>query len=226
MATKESGRSGDWREIDRWEGGVGWIAHPDEKMQRASHAFEVDGDVWVIDPVDAEGIDDLLADYGEVAGVAVLLDRHTRDADAVANRHDVSVHVPRWMTGVEEKVDAPVERFGVELADTGYEAIQILDTPFWQEAALHDGDAGVLVVPEAVGTAPFFRTGGERIGVHPMLRLFPPKRLGRLSPDRVLVGHGAGVHEDATDALRDALDGSRSRAPSLYAKAARQFLPV
>ena len=24
--------------IDRWDGGIGWIAHPDEDSRRASHA--------------------------------------------------------------------------------------------------------------------------------------------------------------------------------------------
>ena len=224
MPMKESGRTAEWREIDRWDHGVGWIAHPDERLQRASHVVEVDGDVWVIDPVDAEGIDDLFAEFGDVAGAVVLLDRHTRDADVIANRHDVSVHVPRWMSGVDEKLDAPVEPLHAELGDTGYGVAQVLETPFWQEAALYDAESGVLVVPEAVGTSSYFRTDAERLGVHPMLRLFPPKKLGDLSPDRVLVGHGEGIATDATTALQDALTGSRSRAPSLYAKTARQFL--
>ena len=53
--------AGDARlhEIDRFDGGVGWIAYPEETMERASHALAVhdeEGDadeVWVIDPVDA-----------------------------------------------------------------------------------------------------------------------------------------------------------------------------
>jgi len=31
-------------EIDRFDGGVGWIAYPDETMQRASHALQTDED--------------------------------------------------------------------------------------------------------------------------------------------------------------------------------------
>lgn len=224
MAMKDSGPATNWREIDRWDHGVGWLAHPEERMRRASHAIEVDGEVWVIDPVDAEGIDDLFAELGAVAGVVVLLDRHTRDADAVATRHGVSVHVPRWMSGVAEEVGAPVERLRTELDETGYGVHQVVDNPFWQEAALYGEDTGVLVVPEALGTAEHFLTDTERLGVHPMLRLFPPTKLGRLSPDRVLVGHGEGVHDDAADALDHALRGARSRAPALYAKTARQFL--
>lgn len=226
MTMKASGPAVEWREIDSWEHGDGWIAHPEEQMQRASHALEVDGDVWVVDPVDAEGIDDLFVSLGDVAGVVVLLDRHTRDADAIANRHDVAVHVPRWMSDVATKIDAPVEPLHTQLGDTGYGVHQVLDLPFWQEAALYDEDTGTLVAGDALGTAEYFVTGSERLGVHPMLRLFPPKKLGRLSPERILVGHGHGVHEEASNALQHALHGSRARTPALYAKTARQFLPV
>lgn len=226
MTMKATGPATDLHEIDRWEHGVGWLAHPEEEMRRASHAVESDGDVWVVDPVDADGVDDLIAELGDVAGVAVLLDRHTRDADAVANRHDVSVHVPRWMSGVEDEIDAPVERLHTQLGDTEFGVHQVIDLPFWQEAALYGEDSGTLLVPEALGTADFFRVGSERLGVHPMLRLFPPKKLGRLSPERILVGHGEGIQADASAALDDALRRSRSGAPSLYAKTLRQFLPV
>jgi hypothetical protein len=227
------GDSPDLRAIDRWDGGVGWLAHPDEGMQRASHAVVGDGDggdepaVWVFDPVDAPGVDDLLADLGAVAGVVVCLDRHARDAATVANRHDAPVYLPHWMDGVAGALDAPVERFGRELPDSGYRAVRVRDSslPPWQEVALAN-DAGTLYVPEAVGTAPYFRAPGERLGVHPMLRLTPPRRaLGGLDPDRVLVGHGQGVLTDAGEALRDALDGSRRRAPAAYLGALAGFLP-
>lgn len=226
MSLRASGPATGWREIDRWEHGVGWIAYPEERMQRASHAIEDDGDVWVVDPVDADGIDELLAELGDVAGVVVILDRHTRDADAIADRHDVSVHVPRWMSGVEKKIDAPVERLHTQLGDTSYGVHQVIDLPFWQEAALYGEDSGVLVTGDALGTAGYFLTGSERLGVHPMLRLFPPKKIGRLSPERIYVGHGEGLQQDAAEALTDALRGARSRTPSLYAEAVREFLPV
>ncbi|UIP01245.1 hypothetical protein Hbl1158_06915 [Halobaculum sp. CBA1158] len=212
---------GDPVVIDEFDGGVGWIAYPDETMERASHALSVDGDVWVLDPVDGDGVDDLIADLeGDVAGVVVCLDRHKRDAAAIATRHDVPVYVPDWMTGVATKLDAPVERFGRELG--GLRAITIRDSsiPPWQEVGLLDEDGGTLYVPESVGTSSYMRTGGETLGVHPMLRLFPPRRaLSGLSPERVLCGHGAGVTEGGARALADALDSSRGNAPGLYVKA-------
>ncbi|WP_049906317.1 hypothetical protein [Halorubrum tebenquichense] len=221
-------------EIDRYDGGVGWIAYPDETMERASHAFAVhneesdEDDVWVVDPVDAPGVDDLLGELGTVAGVVIGLDRHVRDSDTLAARHDVPVYVPEWMTGVVEDLDpeVEVERFGSRLADTGFEAVRIRDSsvPPWQEVGLFDGET--LIVPESVGTGSYFRGDRERLGVHPMLRLTPPtSALSGLNPERVLVGHGVGVHERAAVALEDALSNSRSKAPGLYASTLKSALP-
>lgn len=77
------------------------------------------------------------------------------------------------------------------------------------------GGAADLVCPEAVGTAPLFRVKGERLGVHPALRLFPPRRqLAGFEPEHLLVGHGEGIHGVvAAPALREALAGARRRAP-------------
>ncbi|WP_222917858.1 hypothetical protein [Natrinema sp. SYSU A 869] len=227
MSFRVDERAADFREIDRFDGGVGWIAHPDERMQRASHALEVDGEVWVIDPVDAEGIDELFAEFGDVAGVVVGLDRHKRDAAAIADRHDVPVYLPEWFTGVTEEIDAAVARFDDELSDTGIRAITVIDSRFWQEVALYNPADGTLVVPETVGTANFFLAGDERLGVHPMLRLKPPRTALRgVAPERVLVGHGTGVMADAARVLEDALSRSRKRAPRLYAETAWEMLPV
>jgi len=222
------GDSPDLRVVGRFEDGLTWQAYPDEEMQRASHALAVDGEAWVVDPVDAPGLDDLLAEVGEegVAGVVVGLDRHRRDAATVARRHDAPVYVPDWMSGVVGDLGGvDVERFGRTLADTGYEALTVRDSsvPPWREVGLFDGET--LVVPEAVGTAPYYVARGERLGVHPMLRPFPPTRaLSGLEPTRVLVGHGAPVLSEATAALHDALANARRNLPAAYAKAVRRML--
>lgn len=227
MSSRVDERPSDFEEIDRFDGGVGWIAHPEETMRRASHALEIDGDVWVFDPVDAEGIDDLFAEFGDVAGVVVMLDRHKRDAAAVADRHDVPVYLPEFFEGVTEELDAPVARFDDELSDTGLRAFPVVDNRFWQEVALYNPADGTLVVPEAVGAADYFLAGDEDLGVHPMLRLAPPREpLRSIAPERVLVAHGPGVMADASRTLEDALAGSRKRAPRLYAGIAWKMLPV
>ena len=228
MTLRVDEHASDFAVIDRFEGGVGWIAHPEEEMQRASHALAVDGDVWVIDPVDAAGLDDLLAEYGDVRGVVVLLDRHTRDAAAVANRHQVPVYLPEIFEDVTgEDLEAPVARFSDELSTTGIEAHTLVDSRFWREVALYDRDDGTLVVPESVGTADFFLAGGERLGVHPVRRPLPPRStLGKFDPERILVGHGPGVLSNADVALADALASARWRAPLVYAGMVRSMLPV
>ena len=221
MPMKGSG-VGELAVVDRFEGGVGWIAHPDETMRRASHAVESEGGLWIVDPVDADGLDGLLSEYAAPEGVVVLLDRHRRDAATVANRHDVAVHVPKWMDGVASDIDAPTRRFGSDLA--GFQVGRLIDNPLWQEATLFDGET--LVVPEALGTVAYFRAPNEDLGVHPMLRVLPPTELRSYDPDRLLVGHGEGIFEDAGPTIRRAIDGGRGRAASLYLKNVRGLLGV
>jgi hypothetical protein len=219
------GGTADPQVVGRFDGGLTWRAYPDEGMQRASHALAADGEAWLVDPVDGPGLDDIVAEVGPVAGVVVGLDRHTRDSAAVANRHGVPVFLPQCVAGVADDLEAPVEQFGRELADTGFSALTVRDTslPPWREVALFDGET--LVVPEALGTAPFFLGRGERLGVHPMLRLTPPSRtFSGLEPERILVGHGDPLLEDAAAVLRETLRGARRRAPSAFANALRRVV--
>ncbi len=216
MPAKVTDDATGYREVDRWPGGVGWIAHPEETMRRASHALATDDGVYVVDPVDAPGVDDLLAEVGEVAGVVVLSNFHRRDAAAVAGRHGVAVHVPETMTDLAGDLPAPVELVEPGATLGGYELVPVdVGTPVgpdWHEYALYDGET--LVVGESVGCAPYMRVGDERLGVMTLRRLDPPtEALADLEPDRVLSGHGSGVLEDGDEALAEALDGARRRLP-------------
>ena len=74
-----------------------------------------------------------------------------------------------------------------------------------------------------LGTVGYFTAPGEAIGVHPLLRLRPPRDLGELEPEHILCGHGAGVHGPAaTAALREALATSRRRLPRALASGLRR----
>lgn len=219
MSFKQSG-SGDLTIIDEFDGGFGWLAYPEEEMQRASHALHTDAGTFLVDPLDADGLDDELdARDADVAGIVVLLDRHERDAKALADRYSVPIFAP---DGITRDFGTRARPFTGTLPGTEYDVVDVLDWPGWYEAALDDSET--LVVPESLGTADFFRAPTERLGVHPMVRIAPPKSLLDCRPDRLLVGHGDGIMDGATGAIRTAIGGARSNAPSAWLKALRSAL--
>lgn len=184
--------------FEEHELGLSWLPDPEEVMQRACHAVRLGGRTWVVDPTDVDGLDARIAGVGEPAGVLQLLDRHARDCAALAARLGVPHH------------RLPFD--GVDGAP--FEPVVLIRNRLWSEIALWSAAERALVVPEAVGTAPYFRSGDEEIGIHPMLRLLPPRKLAGYEPDHLLTGHGTGMHGPGTAAaLRDALSGSRRRVP-------------
>jgi hypothetical protein len=199
--------------VDDWPGGVGWVPHPEEDGERVGHAFATeDGACWVVDPLDAPGLDDVLADVGDVAGVVVLSNYHARDAGDVASRHGVAVHVPNWpaMDRVAERVDAPVERVAGGVA--GFELRRVDPAPRWTEAVAFRERDGTLYVPDVLSPLSKFAVPGERIGLFLGARLRPPREaFADLTPDRIVFGHGAGIETDAAGALADCLANARRR---------------
>jgi hypothetical protein len=182
--------------IQRHVLGVTWVEQ--SAMARAGHGLLDDGRVWLIDPYeDAEALA-VVAELGTPAGVLQLLDRHNRDCERLARRFDV-----------------PLFRLPVEGVGTPFQPIPVISNRAWREVALWWAGRETLVVAEAVGTAPAFALG-HRVGVHPMLRLTPPrKQFAGLEPERLLVGHGQAIESGANAALRDALDRSRRDLPRL-----------
>ena len=98
--------------------------------------------------------------------------------------------------------------------------IPVLQRKRWHEVALWFPDLRTLVCADALGTAPYYRARSERIAVSPLLRLTPPRRLLAVEPVHVLVGR-AGVHEDAANAMREAVTKARRRIPPWLWSAAR-----
>lgn len=210
---------GEEPDVHRWEGGLTWIAHPAEKMERASHALVVNGDgargdetdpdVWLVEPIDVAGLDDLLAELGTVAGVVVLAGLHRRDAATLAARHDVAVHLPSVVGGLASRIDAPVEVFEGDLRDTGFREVPVLDGSPWSESVLYDDATGTLVATEVLVAGERTTGPGERLAVGPYARLVPPREeLGPLDVERVLVGHGDPILSDAQAALDHCLANS------------------
>ena len=174
-----------------------WVE--DEFLQRASHALFSEDGTWLVDPVDGGYVDEL----ENVVGIVQLLDRHNRDCAAIADRLGVPYHViPRTRLGPFEFLPVRLKRH-------------------WHEVALWWADERVLVCGDAVGTVGYFRAGGERLGVHPLLRLRPPRL--DIHPEVILCGHGPGVFDGADAALREALSTARRRIPQQFVAAVRAW---
>ena len=134
---------------------------------------------------------------GEIVAVVQLLDRHERDAPAIAARLGV-----------------PHLRLPGDMPGSPFEVVRVLDWPKWVERALWWPAQRTLVVAEAIGTTPWFTVGDDPLGVHAFLRPWPPKALRGFAPDHLLVGHGESVHgEAARHGLRRALERARRDTP-------------
>ena len=168
---------------------------------RSAHAVVSAGRVWLIDPFEDEAALSAAAELGEPASVLQLLDRHNRDCQPLAQRLGVAL-----------------ARLPDRTPDTPFEVVPVISRKGWREIALWWPEQTALIVAEAVGTAPAFAVG-RRAGVHPLLRLTPPRRqLSAYAPERLLVGHGETIESDASAALKDALDHARSDIPRLLLK--------
>jgi hypothetical protein len=182
--------------IQRHSLGLTWVETTG--MRRAAHALRADGRVWLIDPFEDQVAVSAATELGTPAGVLQLLDRHNRDCGPIAQRLEV-----------------PLLRLPAEVADSPFTVIPVISRPWWREVALWWEAERALVIAEAVGTAPAF-TLGRQVGLHPMLRLRPPRGpLTARSPERLLVGHGAALESGAAAAISDALSGALSDLPQL-----------
>lgn len=208
------------RVVGEFDNALSWIAHPREGGKRASHAIRTDEGVWLLDPLDAPDIEERIDDLGEVVGVAVLSCYHARDAGTFARRHDVAVHIPEWMGRIEERVDAPVERYSLAPGglDAGFRTLSCRPFPGWQEVFLYHDPSETLVTPDSLGTTEQNRIRDERLGLVTVCRLRPPRQLRGLEPDRVLVGHGEPVTEEASAALETALGAGPRSFPRAFIK--------
>jgi hypothetical protein len=212
MAIYERGDAEAYTVVDDWEHGISWYAHPEEKGTRTSHAIALDDGVWLLDPLDAPDVDAAFEPLGTVEGVVVCSSYHARDAQIFAERHDVPLYVPEW---VSPEIDSAVtvERFCDRLAGR----VRVFEcTPFpgWAEALLYDTDEKTLYVPDSLGTGPAYTPAPERIGLPPFRRFGPPRfLLDETDPDRILCGHGAGVFTDPVEALETSFDGAVRRLP-------------
>ena len=198
------------RFVDETDWGFGWFSPEKPGLRMASHALVANGRVWVIDPNEADGVDDRIRAVGEPAGVIQLLDRHNRACAAFAKRHGVRRHV------------VPFDG----IPDSPFEVARVMRRRRWHEVALWWPERRVLVCADALGTVPhYYAVGDDPIGPHLMLRLTPPRQLGRFDAAHVLCGHGEGIHENAAEAVRESLRRSSRRIPRLVFELPLAFRP-
>lgn len=182
------------------------------KMARASHAVIGDDGVWIFDPLDAPGVDDLLANLGDVVGIAVCSNHHSRDATVFSERYDLPVHVPTWLDSAGEKMDAPLVEFDGTLGESGFVFERVDPMPMWTEAIGYRESDRTLYVPDILLTANSATVGDERLAVSLFLRPFPPKPpFEELKLEQIIVGHGEGIFEGATQALTECFSTARPR---------------
>ena len=127
--------------------------------------------------------------------------RHRRDADAIAARHTVPIAGP-LPAGIEER--------------------RVVRLPGWHETALWIPERRLLICADVLGTIGYFLADDEPIGVHPLVRPFPPRRALRgIAPAAIAVGHGPPLTDGAATALAEALSTARRRLPRAYRHAWR-----
>ena len=217
MATYDRSQPTSCRLIDRFDGGVGWLAHPDEAGRRASHAIlGEESDVWLFDPLDAPGIDAEIRTLGNAAGIVVCSAYHARDAAAFSRRFDVPVFVPTWLDRIPAQLpgDVPIEAVDDEIGTSGFRVRKASPFPGWTEGIAYRRSDATMYVPDLLGTAPPYLAGDERLAVSLLVRPVPPTDVfAGLAPERILVGHGHGISNDAANALADALKQARRGFP-------------
>ncbi len=191
---------------DGW--GLSWVAAEPAFMERGSHAVLADGGVWLFDPVDGDGLEEALAGLGAVRGVVQLVDRHPRDCLTLARRFGVPLHT--------------VPTGGVP--GLGGEPVVLHDRPWWREVAFWLPDHRALLVGESVGTAPYFRMDGDRVGLHPLARIRPPARLLGRDVAHLLPGHGEALAADGIgEELARVIGSGRRDLPQAWLAAARSW---
>ncbi len=213
--------------LDRFDGGLTWTIAGESMLQCRAHALVTDdGDVWLVDPLDAPGLDELVEPLGPVRGVIVLLDRHLRQSVQVAQRHDARLVVPRgkWRPGhpmpegAEQLAPGALDGTPFELQPLIERGGQWLEWLLWWQARR------VLVVAEVVGTAPHYEQLDDGAGLHPALHVMgapdtiaPVELHERIAADpfRLLLGHGELDRPAQVDEIDARLHGARRRLPKL-----------
>jgi hypothetical protein len=188
-------------------GSFAWLADAGDPMSRSSCVLAVSGGCLVVDPVDVPGLDEALSAIGPVLAVVTLLDRHQRDAVAVAAR-----------LGAERVMPAALGGAGLHLE--GVEERTVIDRRSWHESLLWLPDRRLLVCVETLGTADYFLARPrDRLGMHPWARIVARRgAFDGIDPLVIAVGHGPPLRDGASQALRRTLRTAHMALPRHWAR--------
>jgi hypothetical protein len=201
--------------VSRGEYGLSWRPAGEGRMRRTSHALASGARLWLVDPIDCAGLDELIAPLGDPAGIVLTIDRHARGAVEIAARLGVPVLADRALG----RARRASHRFAGAVPGSPLRSIPIPGRGlrrWWREAALWWPEARVLVVGESLGDVPYFLLDGERLGLHPVRRSQPPTELLRCDPETLLAGHGDGVAAGAGEVMRDTIRRGPGRRRPLW----------
>jgi hypothetical protein len=170
-------------------------------MERASHALAVDG--------------------GSSSSIPWTIPRSTRGSARSASP-------PAWCSCSTATTATRLARrpvYGVPLhrlpdrivPGTPLQVVDVVDVPVWRERALWWPQQRLLLVPESVGSAAYYRAPGERVAAHPMRRLLAPRGLAAFEPEHLLFGPRRRLHAGAAEALRQAVTVAPRTTPAWVA---------
>ncbi len=204
-----------------WQVGDGGL------LECCSHMLRTDnGDVWFVDPIDAIGLAEAATEFGRPAGVILLLDRHERDCERIAERFEIPLYVPsgKW----RGKPPTGAHKFTKSIADSPFHGLRVVQrNGFWIERALWWPEKKTLIIAEALGSAAWMKPdrSDHSLAVHPMLRLTPPDCFSEIvqDVDVVLPGHGSPIQFDGGAMVELAVSDSVLDIPG-YALAAPRHL--
>lgn len=180
-------------------------------MQRSSTALSIDGRVWLVDPERAPGIADEIRALGTPAGIISTVGWHDRDVDWFASLLNVPVYGASYLN--IRLFRTPMREVASVIPGT---PLRVIDASmrgvfsFWREGAIWWPETRTLITGDSIGTASYFVGDGGPAGVHPLMRLSPPRALAGLDPLHLYCGHGPSLHHGAGVAVDRAVHTARS----------------
>lgn len=124
------------------------------------------------------------------------------------------------MTRVADELDVATETYTapagelVEIGESDIWVRTIDPATAWRELLVYRPTDGTLRIADMLLNIPIMKVGDERIGCHFFHRFAPPREaFADIDPERLLLGHGEGIFDDAAASLEYTLSNARRNVP-------------